>query len=216
MQVLAEHNADGGDTGKPHARADFFHDVQTGAECQPETDQRHHQHHMVAEIIDKQLHQQNIQTGQHHADYTPDRADHRPAIVHREQEQNACHQRRQRITQIADLEDHKNHRRYRAGKQRLVANPGGIFFNARRRLAGFHVRDKIMQQRAQRHRHDAGFHIGKHQRMPVGGRVAHKVEHRALAHHAHRTEQKQWPFAHKTKTHHVQAKHHQRHNQRPL
>ena len=52
--------------------------------------------------------------------------------------------------------------------------------------------------------------------MPVGGGVAHKVEHYALAHHAHRTEQKQRPLAHKAKAHHVQGKDHQRHNDRPL
>ena len=185
MQVLAEHNADGGDTGKTHARTDFFHHVQAGAERQSKANQRHHQHHMVAEIIHQQLHQQNVQTSQNHADHAPERAQHRAAIMHRKQDQNARHQRRQRIAQVANMKDQKNHCRHRTGKQRLVANPGVIFLNARRRLAGFHVRDQIMQQRAQRHRHDAGFHIGEHQRMPVGGGIAHKIEHRALAHHAH-------------------------------
>ena len=52
--------------------------------------------------------------------------------------------------------------------------------------------------------------------MPVGGGVAHKVEHHALANHAHRAEQEQRPLTHKAKTHHVQGKHHQRHNDRPL
>ena len=52
--------------------------------------------------------------------------------------------------------------------------------------------------------------------MPVSGGVAHKVEHGALAHHPHRAKQKQRPLAHKTKTHHVEAKHHQGHDQRPL
>jgi hypothetical protein len=36
--------------------------------------------------------------------------------------------------------------------------------------------------------------------MPVAGRVAHKVEHRALTHHPHRPQQKQRPLAHKAKT----------------
>lgn len=67
--------------------AHFLHHVEAGAEGQPETNQRHHQDHVVAEIIDNQLHYQYIETGQHHPDDAPDRADHRPAIVHREQDQ---------------------------------------------------------------------------------------------------------------------------------
>ncbi len=216
MQILAEHNADGGNAGEAHPGAHFLHHVQAGAEGQPETNQRHHQDHVVAEIIDDQLHHQNIETGQHHPDDAPDRADHRPTIVHRKQDQDPGHQRRQRVTEIADLEHHKDDRRDRTGEQRLVANAGGVFFNARRRLARFDVRDQVMQQRAQRHRQHAGFHIGEHQGVPVAGRVAHKVEHRALAHHPHRPQQKQRPLAHKAKTHHVQGEHHQGHDHRPL
>ncbi len=116
MQILAKHNADSGDAGEAHTSADFLHHVQAGAKGQTEANQRHHQHHMVAEIIDNQLHQQNIETGQHHPHHAPDRADHRAAIVHREENQNPRHQRRQGITQIADLEDNKDHRRHGAGE----------------------------------------------------------------------------------------------------
>ena len=97
-----------------------------------------------------------------------------------------------------------------------MAHAGVVFLNQRRRLAGLHVRQEIVHQRAQAHRHYARFDVGKQQRVPVGGGVAHKVEHHALAHHAHRTEQKQRAFTHKAKAHHVQGKHHQRHDDRPL
>ena len=97
-----------------------------------------------------------------------------------------------------------------------MANTGSIFFNARRRLARFNVRDEVIKQCAKRHRHHAGLHIGEHQGVPVTGGIAHKVEHRALTHHAHRPQQKQRPLAHKAKAHYVQAKHHQRHHHRPL
>ena len=52
--------------------------------------------------------------------------------------------------------------------------------------------------------------------MPVAGGIAHKVEHRALTDHPHRPQQKQRPLAHEAKTHHVEAKNHQRHHNRPL
>ena len=97
-----------------------------------------------------------------------------------------------------------------------MAHAGIVFLNQWRRLAGFHVRQEIVHQRAQAHRHHARFDVGKQQRVPVGGGVAHKIEHHALAHHAHRPEQEQRPFAHKAKTHDVQGKHHQRHDDRPL
>ncbi|SSL81979.1 Uncharacterised protein [Klebsiella pneumoniae] len=216
MQILAEHNADGSDAGEAHPGAHFLHHVEAGAEGQPETNQRHHQDHVVAEIIDNQLHHQYIETGQHHPDDAPDRADHRPTIVHREQDQDPGHQRRQRVAEIADLKHHKDDRRYRTGEQRLMTDAGGVFLNPRRRLARFDVRDQVMQQRAQRHGHHAGFHIGEHQGVPVAGGIAHKVEHRALAHHPHRSQQEQRSLAHKAETHHVQGKHHQGHDHRPL
>lgn len=89
---------------RPHR---LFHHVQAGAERQSKANQRHHQQHMVAEIIDKQLHQQNVQTSQYHADHAPERAQHRATIMHRKQDQNTRHQRRQRIAQVTNLKDHK-------------------------------------------------------------------------------------------------------------
>jgi hypothetical protein len=97
-----------------------------------------------------------------------------------------------------------------------MAYAGIVFLNQRRRLAGLNVRQQVVHQRAQAHRHHARFDVGKQQRVPVSGGVTHKVEHHALAHHAHRAEQEQRPLAHKAKTHHVQGKYHQRHDQRPL
>ena len=97
-----------------------------------------------------------------------------------------------------------------------MAHAGIVFLNQWRRLAGFNVRQEIVHQRTQAHRHHARFDVGKQQCVPVGGGVAHKIEHHALAHYAHRPEQEQRPFAHKAKTHDVQGKHHQRHDDRPL
>ena len=85
MQVLAEHDADGGNAGEAHAGPHLLHHVQAGAKRQAETNQRHHQHHMIAEVVDNQLHHQDIKAGQHHPHHAPDRANHRAAIVHREQ-----------------------------------------------------------------------------------------------------------------------------------
>ncbi|KAI3492491.1 hypothetical protein L1887_42786 [Cichorium endivia] len=97
VHVLPEHNADGGDAGEPYARPHLFHHVESCAKRQPEAYQRHHQQHMAAVIVEDQLHHQNIEATQHHADHAPDRAHYRTAIVHREQNQNPRHQRRKRI-----------------------------------------------------------------------------------------------------------------------
>ena len=97
MHVLPEHNADGGNAGKSHPGPDLLHHVQARAKCQPEADQRHHQQHMAAVIVQDKLNDEDIETAQHHADHAPDRAHHRAAVVHREQDQNARHQRRERI-----------------------------------------------------------------------------------------------------------------------
>ncbi len=97
-----------------------------------------------------------------------------------------------------------------------MAHAGVVFLNQRRRLAGLHVRQEVVHQRAQAHRHHAGFDVREQKRVPVGGGVAHKVEHHALAHHAHGPEQEQRPFTHKAKTHHVEGEDHQRHDRRPL
>lgn len=66
MQVLAEHDADGGNAGEAHAGPHLLHHVQAGAKRRAETNQRHHQHHMIAEVVDNQLHHQDIKAGQHH------------------------------------------------------------------------------------------------------------------------------------------------------
>ena len=97
MHVLPEHNADGGDTGEAYPGADLLHYVQTRAKRQSKANQRHHQQHMAAVIVEDKLDDKDIETPQHHADYAPDGADNRAAIVHREQDQNARHQRRKRI-----------------------------------------------------------------------------------------------------------------------
>jgi hypothetical protein len=44
----------------------LFHHVQSRAKRQPEANQRHHQQHMAAVIVENQLHQQDIQTGENH------------------------------------------------------------------------------------------------------------------------------------------------------
>ncbi len=97
VHVLPEHNADGRDAGKPHARAHFLHHVQPRAKRQAEANQRHHQQHMAAVIVEDKLHHQNVEAAQHYPDHAPDGAHHRAAVVHREQDQNSCHQRRERI-----------------------------------------------------------------------------------------------------------------------
>ncbi|MNL62167.1 hypothetical protein D3C87_1861650 [compost metagenome] len=90
--------------------------MQTRTERQPKTNERHHQNHVAAVIVEYQLHHQNIQAAEDHSDHAPQGTHHRAAIVHREQDQHARHQRREGIAEIAYLEDDKNHCRHSAGK----------------------------------------------------------------------------------------------------
>ena len=84
---------------KPTPAPTFSITWRRGAKASPETNQRHHQDHVVAEIIDNQLHHQQRQASTTLTTRQIELITARDSIGNRIR----IHQRRQRVAEIADL-----------------------------------------------------------------------------------------------------------------